>query len=218
MLSPDHPDYEQVVALLQGQETAFDALVNQHYSAMLRVALGYVGEARIAEEVIQETWIAVLRGLANFEGRSSLKTWIFSILVNRAKTYARREQRFDHVTLLEEDETELYGVETVALDRFLPPDHPEWPSAWAIYPVQWDHAPEERLLSQEVMQRIEQVVASLPPKQRQVMLLRDLQGWSPEEVCQVMGLSEANHRVLLHRARAKVRQALEDYWSEEQNE
>jgi RNA polymerase sigma-70 factor (ECF subfamily) len=213
MVSPEHPDSATVQALLAGQAEVFEALFEQYYPLMLRLALPYVGEKRLAEEVIQETWMAVLRGLANFEGRSSLKTWISSILVNRAKTYAQREGRFDHVTLLEEDETEsTTGTASVSLDRFYASDHAEWPQEWRENPQRWEDTPERQLLVGEVLEQIEGVLATLPAKQAQVMILRDLQGWSAEEVCQALGVSEANHRVLLHRARAKVRQALEDYW------
>ncbi len=192
-------DQEIVKALLEGDEEVFEALIKQHYAAMLRVALMYLPERSMAEEVVQETWIHVLKGLPQFEGRSSLKTWIFSILINRAKTYARREGR--HLLLEALDET---YEPAVAPERFS--DHD-----WAESPHNWDEFPEDRLISQETFKIIEDTLHRLPHNQREVMVLRDLQQWTSAEVCDTLGISEANQRVLLHRARSKVRQALEAY-------
>lgn len=192
-------DQEIVKALLEGDEEVFEALIKQHYAAMLRVALMYLPERSMAEEVVQETWIHVLKGLPQFEGRSSLKTWIFSILINRAKTYARREGR--HLLLEALDET---YEPAVAPERFS--DHD-----WAESPHNWDEFPEDRLISQETFKIIEDTLYRLPHNQREVMVLRDLQQWTSAEVCDTLGISEANQRVLLHRARSKVRQALEAY-------
>lgn len=192
-------DQEIVKALLEGDEKVFEALIEQHYAAMLRVALMYLPERSMAEEAVQETWIHVLKGLPQFEGRSSLKTWIFSILINRAKTYARREGR--HLLLEALDET---YEPAVAPERFS--DHD-----WAESPHNWDEFPEDRLISQETFKIIEDTLYRLPHNQREVMVLRDLQQWTSAEVCDTLGISEANQRVLLHRARSKVRQALEAY-------
>ncbi len=199
-------DSQMILALRSGDESAFAQMVEQHYAAMLRLATIYVLDSRIAEEVIQETWIAVLRGLDRFEGRSSLKTWIFSILVNRAKTLTKREDRYVQFTEYDDLETD---EPSVPLDRFSPTD--QHSGHWVSLPRRWDEIPEERLLSQETRDMIRRAMDALPPNQREVMTLRDIEGWSSEEVCNVLMISETNQRVLLHRARSRVRQALEIY-------
>lgn len=199
-------DSQIVMALRRGDETVFARIVAQYHAAMLRLATIYVLDSRVAEEVIQETWIAVLRGLERFEGRSSLKTWIFSILVNRAKTLTKREDRY--VQFAEYDDPET-SEPSVPLDRFSPSD--SHTGHWVSLPRRWDEMPEERLLSQETRDTIRRAMEALPPNQREVMTLRDIEGWSSEEVCNVLMISETNQRVLLHRARSRVRQALEIY-------
>ena len=163
----------------------------------------------VAEEVAQETWIAVLQGIERFEGRSSLKTWIFRILTNRAKTRAQRESRYVPLSALDELNAEA-DEPSVSPDRFF---HPGDPSAhhFTSIPQRFDQIPEDRLLSQETRAVIQQAIEMLPPNQRQVITLRDIEGWSSQEVCNVLNVSETNQRVLLHRARSKVRQALESY-------
>lgn len=199
-------DAELVAALRQGDERAFEALVKHYYASMLRIARMYVGSPQIAEEVIQETWIAVLRGIERFAARSALKTWIFSILMNKARTRARREDRYVPFAELE------------AADEALEPErfHEAGPSAghWAIRPRRWDDLPESRLIAQETLDVIHSAIQSLSPNQRDVMTLRDLEHWPAEEVCNVLGLTETNQRVLLHRARSRVRRALEVYLNE----
>lgn len=201
-------DSQVIAALRSSDESAFRQLVEQYYAAMLRLATIYVLDNRVAEEVIQETWIAVLRGLDRFEGRSSLKTWIFSILVNRAKTLTKREDRyvqFSEYASSEADEP------SVAPERFSSSnDHS---GHWVSLPRRWDDVPEEHLLSQETRDTIRRAMEGLPPNQREVMTLRDIEGWSSEEVCNVLMISETNQRVLLHRARSRVRQALEVYFN-----
>lgn len=185
------------------------ALVRRHHAPMVRVAQIYVSRRDIAEEVVQEAWVGVLKGLDRFEGRSSLKTWLFRIVANVAKTRAVREGRTIPFSALSSPET----VPEPALDpeRFRPPDDPRWPGHWASKPVEW---PEHRLLERESLMRIAQAIDALPDSQRAVITLRDVEGWSAEEVCNALGLSETNQRVLLHRARSKVRRALERYFDE----
>lgn len=206
------PDPELVAALRCGDEAAFVALFTTYHAAMLRLAMVYVGRRTVAEEVVQETWIGVLQGIGRFEGRSSLKTWIFSILVNRAKTRAVREGR--NILFADlwtpGDEAAEAAVEP---ERFRD-EHDQWPHHWATPPRSWDNHPEERLLAQEVREHILQVIATLPPSQQEVITLRDIEGWSAEEVCNVLNISETNQRVLLHRARSRVRRALERYLDE----
>lgn len=198
-------------ALRSGDEGAFLSLVTMHYAAMLRLAQMYVGTRAVAEEVIQETWLGVLQGLSRFEGRSSLKTWIFRILLNRARTRAQREQRtIPFSALVTGGEPNKPAVEP---DAFRPPED-QYPGGWLTPPTAWDGLPEERLLSQETRQHIEGALTTLPPAQREVITLRDIDGWSSGEVCEYLGISEANQRVLLHRARSRVRRALASYLAE----
>ena len=207
-------DIRLVETLRAGDERAFTSLVNELYSSLLRVAMIYVGSRAVAEEVVQETWVGVLHGIDRFEGRSSLRTWIFRILTNTAKTRAEREGRSIPFSALagEGDERES----AVDPDRFLGPDHPTWAGHWAAYPMSWSEVPEQRLLSKEVRALIEDAVEALPARQRIVIRLRDIEGFSSEEARTILGLSEANQRVLLHRARSKVRGALERYLAQEQ--
>jgi RNA polymerase sigma-70 factor (ECF subfamily) len=207
------PDDGLVQALRRGDEDAFVALVSRYYSAMLSLALLYVPSHAVAEEVVQETWLAVLQGISRFEGRSSLKTWMFSILVNIAKTRGQREERSVPMSSLAELDLDREEP-AVELDRFLPADHEQWPHGWLHAPQSWAALPEEQLLSRETGMRIQQAIAALPPMQREVMRLRDVEGWSGEEVCNTLELSETNQRVLLHRARSKVRASLEQYLAE----
>ena len=202
-------DARIVDALRAGDEAAFTMLVEEWSPAMLRVARIYVPTRAIAEEVVQDTWIAVLRGIDRFEGRSSLRTWVFRILTNTAKTRGERERRTLPLSALEDP---LRVPEpAVSPDRFLDPDHPHYPGHWASPPASWSDQPEEKLLGAETRAVIDMAIARLPPAQRAVITLRDVQGWTADDACNVLGVSETNQRVLLHRARAKVRQALEDY-------
>jgi RNA polymerase sigma-70 factor, ECF subfamily len=192
-------------ALRAGDESAFTELARAYHASLLRVAQIYVSNRAVAEEVVQETWLAVLQGLDRFEGRSSLKTWIFSILTNRAKTRAVRERRTIPFSALQPER-----VPEPALDpeRFRDPDDPRWPGHWAVPPQAW---PEDRLVAAETRDKLAGAIEALPGSQRAVISLRDLEGWSAEEVCNALGISETNQRVLLHRARSKVRKALEEY-------
>jgi RNA polymerase sigma-70 factor (ECF subfamily) len=199
-----------LAALRRGEEQAFATLLERYHPALLRLARVYLPDRTLAEEVVQETWIGVLQGIHQFEGRSSLKTWIFRILMNRAKTLALREGRSIPFSALPEA-GEDDGEPTVDPERFLPPDHPRAPGHWVSFPQSWEDIPEDRLLSLETQGRIQQAIAMLSPNQREVITLRDIEGWTSDEVCNFLNISQANQRVLLHRARAQVRQALEDY-------
>ncbi len=203
-------DRRLVAALRNGDEAAFVQLIDMYHGAMLRLARSYVSDRAVAEEVVQETWLGVIRGIDRFEGRSSLKTWLFRILTNTAKKRGVRERRTVPFSALagaadEGDE----GV--VDAERFLPQGH-LWAGHWAAAPTSWGPAPEERLLAGEARQVIEGAIATLPNTQRQVITLRDVDGWSSEEVCSLLEITEVNQRVLLHRARTKVRAALEEYF------
>ena len=198
-----------VEALRAGDEDAFVQLVRLHGPTMLRIARLYASSRAVAEEVVQETWIAVLTGIGRFEGRSSFKTWLFRILTNRAKTSAATEGR--SVTLAALSEAELADAEfSVQADRFRGPAE-RWAHHWSSSPQRWSELPEASLLSHETITVVERAAASLPPAQRAVVTLRDIVGWDADEVCEVLGITAANQRVLLHRARTKVRKALEQH-------
>jgi RNA polymerase sigma-70 factor (ECF subfamily) len=200
-----------VAALRAGDEAAFTALVRRYHALMLRVARSFFRDREVAGEVVQETWLAVLEGLDRFEERSSLKTWIFGILANKARTRGFRERRSVPLSALSSDEE---SGPTVDPDRFLPADHPSWPGHWASFPTSPRAVPHDRLESAELRERIALAVEELPERQRIVVSLRDIEGWSSEEVRNVLELSETNQRVLLHRGRAGVRRALEGYLDE----
>ena len=189
-----------VEALRAGDESAFRSLVAEYGPSMLRVARMYVGSRAVAEEVVQEAWVAVLNGIGRFEGRSSLKTWIFRILTNIAKTRGQREGRSIPFSSLAPDDG---GEHSVDPDRFAADGH------WASPPRSF--GPEEHLLSDETMAVVEAAIAALPPSQAIVITMRDVEGFDAEEARNALDISETNQRVLLHRARSKVRQALEDY-------
>jgi RNA polymerase sigma-70 factor (ECF subfamily) len=198
-----------VSALRRGDETAFAALLDRYHVALTRLALLYVPNRAVAEEVVQETWLAVLEGIDRFEARSSLKTWLFSILMNRARRRGQREARTVPFSVLAQREIDA-GETAVEAERFLPPGNP-WAGHWASPPRGWGDSPEDRLVAGETRTRIEAAIEALPPTQRAVITLRDIHGCSAAEVCNVLALSETNQRVLLHRARSKVRRALESY-------
>jgi RNA polymerase sigma-70 factor (ECF subfamily) len=200
-------DAELVAALRAGDEAAFAELVDRLSPAMLRVAASYVPERAVAEEVVQEAWIAVMRGIDGFEERSSLKTWIFGILTNLAMKGGARERRSAPFSALDAADP---GGPAVDPERFLPDDHERWPGHWATPPSSWT-TPEEGLLGGELRGVIVAAIERLPAAQRTVIALRDLEGWPAEEVCAALEISAANQRVLLHRARSAVRAAIEGY-------
>ena len=203
-------DARIVRALRARDESTFERLMREYHAGLLRVAQIYVSSFAVAEEVVQETWIGVLNGIDRFEGRSSLKTWIFRILTNIAKTRAQREGRTIPFSALERPD--VVPEPAVDADRFLDAEHPRWPGHWAAPPQSW--GPEERLLAGETRAVVERAIEALPAAQRAVISLRDIEGWSSDEVCNALDVTETNQRVLLHRARSKVRRALEDYFTE----
>lgn len=188
------PDEELLRRLRAGDERAFVILVERYNGAMCRLALSFVDSRAVAEEVVQDTWLAALRGLARFEGRSSLKTWLFTILVNRARTTGVRESRSVPVA---------DAGPAVDASRFGPS------GAWAAPPEQWIEEAENRVDAAKVRDLLQGSFDALPPRQREVVLLRDVEGLSSAEVCAVLAISEANQRVLLHRGRSRLRQSLE---------
>jgi RNA polymerase sigma-70 factor, ECF subfamily len=205
------PEDAALVARLRSRdEAAFLEIVQRHHGSLVRMAQSFVNNRAVAEEVAQDTWVAVLNGIDRFEGRSALKTWIFQILINRAKTRGMRESRCVNFSGLSDENSET-GYPSVDPTRFLSSDDAEYPGHWACQPQQWDMTPEQLLLSQECQTLIEQAIANLPQIQKEVLTLRDVQGWDYEEVCALLGISEANCRVLLHRARSRMRQALENH-------
>ena len=198
-----------VAALKDGDESAFAELVDRHAPAMLRVARGYVPSMDIAEEVVQETWIALLKGIAAFEGRSSLRTWLFTILINIAKHRGVRERRDIDVEVL------AFTGGTVDPARFRGSDDP-YPGHWLPreVPAPFPDTPEGSLLGDELLALTRRELAKLPERQRVVVTMRDMLGLDSAEVCELLDISVANQRVLLHRGRAALRQVLEDYLRE----
>jgi RNA polymerase sigma-70 factor (ECF subfamily) len=197
--------------LRAGDEMAFRELVGCHDRAMRRIALSYVRTPSVADEVVQETWLAVIQGLDRFEGRSSLKTWMYRILVNRAQSRGVREQRTTPFSSLPGVEDE--DGRTVDPDRFLPAGHAA-AGYWSVTPSRFFELPEDRMLAAETSALVAAAIGKLADRQRQVITLRDIEGWDADEVCESLGVSAANQRVLLHRARAAVRAALEEYFME----
>jgi RNA polymerase sigma-70 factor (ECF subfamily) len=204
-------DAHLVAALRRGDEAAFEMLVARYHTSLIRLAQHYVSSYALAEEVAQDTWLAMLHGLGRFEGRSSLKTWLFHILTNQAKTRGQRESRSIPFSAFEK-----------AVDAGAEPaDDPErfratepWAGHWATRPHSWEQLPEERMLAKETRACIDATLATLPPHQRLVLTLRDMEGFSSRDVCTILDVSESNQRVLLHRARSRIRSALEHYYAE----
>jgi RNA polymerase sigma-70 factor, ECF subfamily len=197
-----------IESLKAGDERAFATLLDEYSSSLLRVAMTHVSSKAVAEEVVQETWLGVINGIDRFEGRSSLKTWIFRILTNTASSRGPRERRMVPFSSLGPADADEPSVDA---DRFFPADHPRYPDHWAIGPTTWG-TPEQELLSGETREVMLRAIDGLPDSQRAVVTLRDVEGWPPEEVCAALQLSEGNQRVLLHRARTKVRAAVESYF------
>lgn len=194
-----------VAALRRGDERAFTQVVDGYSSSLLRLARALVGTRAIAEEVVQETWLAVLQGIDGFEERSSLKTWVFGILVNRAKARGAREARTLPFSSLEHDDEPA-----VPASRFQGADTP-WVGHWAMPPRPLSDFPDERVLSTELRARLAEALDELPETQRVVVTLRDVAGYDADEVCDLLDVSAANQRVLLHRGRSRLRSALEGY-------
>jgi RNA polymerase sigma-70 factor (ECF subfamily) len=201
---PALPDAELVAALKRGDEAVFADLVDAYSPGLMRMAMMFVRDRAVAEEVVQETWIAVLRGIDRFEGRSSLRTWIFRILMNTAKTRGQRESRSVPFSAA------AGGDEpSVDPDRFLDADH-QHAGGWMLGPSEWQ-TPEEELLQGETREAILRAIDQLPEQQRAVITLRDVEGFPSDEVSEALGITDGNQRVLLHRARSKVRAAIEAY-------
>lgn len=198
---------ELVTRLRAGDERSFEQLVDTYHNTMLGVARTYVRSRAVAEEVVQDAWVGVLNGLDRFEGRSSLKTWILRIVVNTAMTRGGREARSVPFSALVSDEEDP----AVAAERFRGPDD-GFPGHWRAYPKDWRTLPEQALTGRETLDRVKDAIAALPMAQRTVITLRDIEGWSAEEVCTALEISDGNQRVLLHRARSHVRAELERHF------
>ncbi|MBV8690781.1 MAG: sigma-70 family RNA polymerase sigma factor [Actinobacteria bacterium] len=192
-LRPNLPAVEDegglIARLRAGDEAAFAALVNRYQPALLRLAEATVGSRAVAQEVTQDTWLAVVRGVDRFEGRSSFKTWLFRILMNRARTAAGRERRAGRPEALDEDRFDAAG-------------------AWLDPPEPWADRADDRLVAIDLAQRVQVLLGDLPDAQRQVVVLRDVEGLAPAEVATVLGISDGNQRVLLHRGRSRLRRLL----------
>lgn len=198
-----------VQALQRGDEKAFAAVMDLYSGSLLRLALSFVPSRAVAEEVVQETWMGVLEGIGRFESRSSFKTWLFRILTNRAKTRGTRERRYEPFGLSGQDSD---GDEVPSFEDSLFVMEGSGKGHWADPPQGWEpDTPERALLSKECRTAIETAINGLPGNQRQVITLRDVEGVGAEEVCNILHISETNQRVLLHRARTKVRAVLEPY-------
>ena len=206
-LSPD--ERKQLDALRRGDEYAFEQLVAQYHGSLVRIARIYVDDRVTAEEVAQDAWLGFLRGLNRFEGRSSLKTFLFTIVSNLAKTRGKRAKRTMPFSFFEQYDQDT-DEPAVPENRFRGAND-VYAGHWATKPAPWNVDPETNALNTELMRYVEMAVAMLPEQQRLVITLRDIRGWSGEEVCNALGIAETNQRVLLHRARSKVRRALEDY-------
>ena len=199
-----------VEALRRGDRDAFATLVDSNSPWMMRIALSHVSSRASAEDAVQEAWLRCLRGLDGFEGRSALKSWLFVIVTNCARRRAEHDSRsvpFSDLVRREAERSEPEPLE----DRFFDGSHPRWPGAWTTFSPSWETLPEQRLLAREVSARIECAAARLSDGQRAVFLLRDVEGWSSEDVCNALEISGSNQRVLLHRARHAIRAALEEY-------
>ena len=193
-------DAQLLTALRAGDERAFVTLVHRHHAAMLRLASSFVPNVAVAEEVVQDTWVGVLRGIDGFEGRSSFRTWLFRILVNRARTAGARERRT--IAVGDTGAVSDTGV-AVAASRF------DGGGSWVSPPERWIEEAEDRLEAGKLAGFLRTAIEDLPDRQRQVVTLREVEGLTSEEVCGVLEISESNQRVLLHRGRSRLRQAIE---------
>ncbi len=206
-------DAALIEALRNGDEAAFASLVDELNGPLLRLAMAHVPSRAVAEEVVQDTWVGVINGIDRFEGRSALRTWIFQILLNTARTRGVREKRTLPFAYFRRRAEEGGSEPAVDPERFQG-RRGEAPGGWARPPIEWE-APEEKLASREARDVMLSAIAELPPRQREVLTLRDIQGYSAEEARNALGVSETNQRVLLHRARSKVRAALERHFEAE---
>lgn len=196
-----------LVRLREGDEAAFTSLVERYHNAMIRVARSFVRDDATAEEVVQDAWIGVLTGIASFEGRSSLRSWMFAIVVNKARTRSKRDARSTPFSALAASEASGRRP-VVDPERFLGPDGP-YPGHWCRPPESWGESPEDRLLQGETTAQLARILDELPPAQRTVVTLRDVAGHDARAVCNALGITETNMRVLLHRGRSRIRGELE---------
>lgn len=206
--SSDVEEARLLIALRGGDEAAFGTLVARHHRSLKGLARSFGATEAVAEEIVQETWVAALQGLERFEARSSLKTWLFGILKNQARRRARSERRSVPFSALATGGDEAADP-VVDPSRFQGPDGC-WPDHWATPPRAWEDPP-RRLAALEAREQIRAAIAALPPRQRVVVALRDVEGLDAEEVCGLLEISEANQRVLLHRGRAQIRNVLEEH-------
>ena len=208
---PQSADERALVEGLRNRDEAvFMKLVDTLSPSLLRVAREYVRDDQVAREVVQETWLGVIKGIDRFEGRSTVKTWVFRILMNIARTRGKVEARSAPFSALASGDDDGPALDA---DRFNPADADRAPDHWSVKPQVW-RTPEEQLLDGETHRVILEAIDTLPPRQKIVITLRDIEGWDSEEVRNALELSETNQRVLLHRARSKVRAALEAYDNE----
>ena len=204
------PDERTLAALRGGDEAAFAAWIDQHHAALVRFAANYVRDIAAAQEVVQETWIAFIQSLDRFQGRSSLRTWLYRTLLNCARNRKRRDVKSVPFSALGDGTDD---GPTVDPSRFL--DNGVWAGHWAAAPRSFAQDGEDRLLQSELSAQLTRALSTLPAAQREVITLRDVEGFSGEEVCEVLGITEANQRVLLHRARAGMRATIEAYLERE---
>jgi RNA polymerase sigma-70 factor (ECF subfamily) len=208
-----HVDDAPIIEGLRARDEAtFAALVDRYSASLVRLARVYVHDAASAEEVVQDAWIGLLESIDRFEGRSSLKTWIFRILINCARTRARKDSRtipFSAAFQSEDLEQREFGF-----GHFVPEWVPIAPGHWLRPPAQWEDQPEQQVLAAETRAQIQRAIDALPPAQREVIVLRDVSGFSSADVCNILGVSDTNQRVILHRARGRVRRALEQHMTE----
>ena len=210
MIATRHPfevadEQALICALRLGDEDAFVCLVDRYHARLLRFASTLLRDRCVAEEVVQDTWFGVVRGIGGFRGESSLRTWIFQILTNIANSRGVRESRSLPFAAVANGA----GETAFEPDRFLADGH------WSSQPTDWSTIPEERLLGREILRRVQDAIAGLPPVQAQVITLRYIEGWSSDDVCSLLDLSAVNQRVLLHRARSRVCDVLGGYVSEQ---
>lgn len=199
-------DSQLLVRLRAGDETAFNQMVNQHHGALIRMAMGYVTDREVAEEVVQDTWMAVIESLHRFEGRSSLRTWIFGILIHKAKDRGVREKR--HTTFSTFESYDEDNEEAVDPSRFQ--QNGEWAGHWAFPPQPWDdQTPEKLLANQQAVNAMNKAIDALPATLKEVLILRDVEGVEAKEACELLKITETNLYVRLHRARERVRAAVE---------